>query len=134
MQPNISTQKHYIKRQAEKEYADTHHLHLFGCFQDSNSVSYSIKGEPGVQVNVSVRYLSFARKSFFIGLLLLNIMTRSVCGEIKEKCLPLLLFVICDICSWIVTLCCFCLVRMDFLWDPEVLFEIAKKEMAISHN
>lgn len=103
------------------------HLYLFGCFQIINSVSCSMKGECRVQVNISIRYLSFARKSFFIGLFLLNIITRSVCGEIKETCLPLLFFVMCVISSWIVTPCRFCLVRMDFLWDPEVFLEIAKK-------
>lgn len=56
-----------------------------------------MKGECRVQVNVSIRYLSFARKSFFIGLLLLNIMTRRACREIKETCLPLLFFVMCAI-------------------------------------
>lgn len=103
------------------------HPYLFGRFQIINSVSCSMKAECRVQVNVSIRYLSFARKSFFIGLLLLNIMTRRACGEIKEMCLPLLFFVMCAIRSWIVTPCRFCLVRMDFLWDPEVFFEIAKK-------
>lgn len=102
----------------EKEHTETRvTLDLFGSFQ-VHTLSYSLKGEPGVRVNVSIRYLSFARKSFFIGLLLLNIMTRSVCGEIKEMCLPLPLFVICAVYSWIVTPGCFCLVRMDFLRDP----------------
>lgn len=37
-----------------------------------------------MQVNVSIRYLSFARKTFSTGLFLLNTMTRNVHREIKE--------------------------------------------------
>lgn len=61
------------------------HLYLFGRFQIINSVSFSMRGESRVQVNVSIRYLSFARKSFFIGLLLLNIMTRVSVGKSKKR-------------------------------------------------
>lgn len=68
-------------------------------FKFIKSVSYSLQRWIQVQVNVSIRYLSFARKTFSIGLFLLNTMTRSVHREIKEMCLPLLLLVICAIYS-----------------------------------
>jgi len=74
-----------------------------------------------------MRYLSFARKTFSIGLLLLNTMTSSVHGEIKEACLLLLLLAICAVYSRIVTLYFLRLVGMDPLRDPEVSLEIPKK-------
>lgn len=102
-------------------------LNLLGMFQ-----VYKTSQLPLAQVNpgpgnVSIRYLSFARKSFSIGLFLLNTMTRSVHREIKEMYLPLLLLVICVICSRTVTPYCFCLVSMDFLRGPEVSFELPEK-------
>lgn len=97
-------------------------------FKFIKSVGYSLQRWSRVQVNVSIRYLSFARKTFSTGLFLLNTMTRNVHREIKEMCLPLLLL-ICTIYSRMVTLFFFCLASMDFLRGPEVSFKIPENKL-----
>lgn len=97
-------------------------------FKFIKSVGYSLQRWIQVQVNVSIRYLSFARKTFSTGLFLLNTMTRNVHREIKEMCLPLLLL-ICIIYSSSVTLF-FCLASMDFLRGPEGSFKIPENKLS----
>lgn len=118
----------YLEKERGKDYVGTHQPWTYCIhFKFIRSVSYSLQRWIQVQINVSIRYLSFARKTFSIGLLLLNTMARSAHREIKEMCLPLPPLVICAVCSGTVTLYGFCLVSVDFLSGPEIPFEITEK-------
>lgn len=55
-------------------------LNLFDDFR-AYKISYNLQKQILAQVNVSIRYLSLAQKPFFMGLLLINAITRSVCPQ-----------------------------------------------------